>query len=178
MARFSERAQAMKVGDPRGADIAIGPMISQRHRETVLSFFDSAEADGDRVLFGGPSNIADGYFVTPGAIQVRSTASRVWREEVFGPIAAIATFADEEEAIRLANDSDHGLAGYVWTSDLNRVMRVSRVIRSGTIVVNSTFLRELNAPFGGFKGSGVGREGGAHSWVNFTQAKTTVFRHG
>ena len=179
MPRFAERAKALRVGDPREDGIDIGPMITAAHLQRVLEFYESAQAEGDRILFGGAAEeAAEGFFVNPGAIEVASTASRVWREEVFGPLAAIMTFATEDEAIALANDSDHGLAGYLWTRDLDRAMRVSRRVRTGTMMVNSTFLRELNAPFGGFKASGIGREGGLHSWMNFTEAKTTVIRNG
>ena len=97
---------------------------------------------------------------------------------MFGPIAALATFSDEAEAVALANDSSYGLSGYLWTRDLGRAMRVARRVRTGTMVINAPFMRELNAPFGGYKGSGIGREGGTHSWMNFTEAKTTVIYHG
>lgn len=179
LARFQARAGALTLGDPTDPATDIGPLISARHRDNVLGFYDSARAEGDTILFGGPdAGLTPGFHVRPGAIRVRSTASRVWRAEVFGPLVAVATFETEPQAIALANDSDHGLSGHLWTRDLGRAMRVSRAIRTGTIVVNSPFLRDLNAPFGGFKASGVGREGGAYSWHNFTEAKTTVIHHG
>ncbi len=177
LARFRARAETMQIGDPMQDGTDLGPMISARHRDTVLGFYDSATADGDDVLFGGAQS-GDGFFVKPGAIRVASNQSRVWRQEVFGPLAAIATFADETQAIAMANDSDFGLSGYLWTRDVSRAMRVSKRLRTGTVIVNGGFMRELNAPFGGYKGSGVGREGGYHSWLNFTEAKTTIINHG
>ena len=179
ISRFLDGARAMKVGRPRSHGVEIGPMISQAHMERVLGFLDDAEAEGDRVLTGGAACGEDGgFFVKPGAVVARSTRSRIWREEVFGPIAAFHAFSNESEAVSLANESDYGLSGYLWTTDVGRAMRVARKLRTGTVMVNSPFMREMNAPFGGYKGSGVGREGGAYSWMNFTQAKTIVLRHG
>ena len=111
-------------------------------------------------------------------VEVASTDTALWRQEVFGPVVAFATFKDEDEAVALANDSDHGLAGYVWTQDIGRAMRVAKRVRTGSMMINTPFLRDLNAPFGGFKASGVGREGGRHSWLNYTESKTTVIAHG
>ncbi|NKB29199.1 MAG: aldehyde dehydrogenase family protein [Rhodobacteraceae bacterium] len=177
IAKFRDRAEAMVVGDPKADGVDIGPMISAQHQARVLGFYESAKADGDKVLFGGPAK-AEGFHVSPGAIKVASSHSRVWGEEVFGPLAAFATFRDEAEAIQMGNDSVYGLSGYLWTRDIGRAMRVSKALRTGTVVVNAGFMRELNAPFGGYKQSGIGREGGAHSWMNFTEAKTTVINHG
>ncbi len=177
--RFVERAQALSVGDPRDEGVAVGPMVTKAHRDRVLKFFEDAETAGDRILCGGSApELADGFFVRPGAIAIASRQSRIWREEVFGPVAALTTFTDEAQAVALANDSSYGLSGYLWTRDLGRAMRVARRVRTGTMVINAPFMRELNAPFGGFKASGIGREGGYHSWMNFTEAKTTVIHHG
>lgn len=173
LTRFRAHAEGLKVGAPDADGTFCGPMISAKHRDHVLSFYDS----DDEVLFGGPMD-GDGFFVRPGAIRVTSAESRIWHEEVFGPLAAVATFHDEAEAIAMANDSDYGLSGYLWTNDLGRAHRVAKAMRTGTVIVNSTFLRELNAPFGGFKASGIGREGGLLSWHNVTQAHTTIIRHG
>ncbi len=176
-ARFVERANAMRVGDPREPRVEMGPMVSAAHRDRVLGFYASAEADGDTVLCGGAYG-RDGCFVRPGAILAASTGSRIWQEEVFGPVAAFMRFRTEVEAIPLANDSRYGLVGFVWSRDLDRATWVARGFRAGTVIINDSFRRELNAPFGGYKASGVGREGGSHSWRNFTEAKTTILRYG
>ena len=121
---------------------------------------------------------ARGFYVQPSAYLVGSTGSRLWCEEVFGPVAAFHVFETELDAVRLANDSRFGLVAYVWTRDLGCAMRTSGAIRAGTVLVNTPMRREANAPFGGYKASGVGREGGSYSWDNFTQAKTIVIQHG
>ena len=174
---FRSRAETMEMGDPRISSVAIGPMISKAHCGKVLEYYQSAAAEGDEILFGGRAD-GPGYFLRPGAIRIASRQSRVWREEVFGPLVAFAGFESEDEAVTLANDSEFGLSAYLWTQNIGRALRISRRMRTGTVVVNGSFMRERNAPFGGFKNSGVGREGGAYSWENFTEAKTTIINHG
>lgn len=180
MRAFAEKANAIRVGDPCDPAIDMGPMVSASQRTRMHSFFASAQHDDDLLVCGGPADFAGegGYYVRPSAYRVRSRASRLWREEVFGPIAAFEVFDNETDAVRLANDSDFGLVAYVWTSDLGRAMRGAHSIRAGTVLVNTPMRREANAPFGGYKASGVGREGGRYSWDNFTQAKTIVLQHG
>jgi 5-carboxymethyl-2-hydroxymuconic-semialdehyde dehydrogenase/aminomuconate-semialdehyde/2-hydroxymuconate-6-semialdehyde dehydrogenase len=177
--RFADAAQDLRVGDPNDAATELGPMISAAHRARILGFCEAARSDGDALLFGGkvPSGRENGFYVEATGIRIGSNTSRVWRQEIFGPVAAFASFDDDDEAVRFANDSDYGLAGYIWSRDLDRALGIARRVRTGTIVINQSFIREANAPFGGFKASGIGREGGDYSWHNVTQPKTTVIAH-
>jgi acyl-CoA reductase-like NAD-dependent aldehyde dehydrogenase len=180
MQEFRRRAEAIRLGDPSDVATDMGPMVSAAHQARVQGFFETSAADGDTLLCGGPSAAgpARGFYVQPSAYLVGSTGSRLWCEEVFGPVAAFHVFETELDAVRLANDSRFGLVAYVWTRDLGCAMRTSGAIRAGTVLVNTPMRREANAPFGGYKASGVGREGGSYSWDNFTQAKTIVIQHG
>ena len=180
MQEFRERADAIRLGGPSDATTDMGPMVSAAHLARVRGFFDTSVIDGDTLVCGGPDAAvpARGFFVRPSAYLVGSTGSRLWREEVFGPVAAFHVFETEHDAVRLANDSRFGLVAYIWTRDLGRAMRTGGAIRAGTVLVNTPMRREANAPFGGYKASGVGREGGSYSWDNFTQAKTIVIQHG
>ncbi len=178
LAAFRTRAEAFRAGPPGEPGVELGPMISAAHRGRVESFFASAAADGDRLVCGGAPAGGAGFFVPATAYLVNGPGSRLWREEVFGPVAAIATFRDEAEAVAMANDSDFGLVGYVWTRDTGRALRMGNAIRAGQVLVNTTIRRELNSPFGGYKGSGLGREGGRYSWEHFTEAKAVLISHG
>lgn len=176
IARFVERARAIRVGDPFDASTEIGPLCYRGHMERVLSYADIARADGAKVLVGGERapGFERGYYVLPTAVLAPDNTSRVAQEEIFGPFATFITFDDIDDAIRIANDSRFGLVAYVWSNDLDTVMRCSRDIRAGTIWTNTPMHRELRAPFGGFKESGIGRDGMRDSLQFFTESKTTT----
>lgn len=172
VARFRERAAAIRVGDPMDPATEVGPVISREHRDRVLGFADGAK--GGEVIVGGHAlDIDGGYFMAPTAV-LADNDSPVAREEIFGPFATIIPFRDEAHAIALANASRFGLAGYVWTSDVGKALRCSRDIRTGVVWINTPMARELRAPFGGFKDSGIGRESGPDCLAFYTEPKTTT----
>jgi aminomuconate-semialdehyde/2-hydroxymuconate-6-semialdehyde dehydrogenase len=169
--RFVDLAERLVVGDPTDPATDIGPLASEEHWQKVCRYFEVAEAEGAKLLTGGPH---EGWWVRPTVLVNTSQEMRISREEIFGPIVTIAPFDGEADAIRLANDSRYGLNAMVFTENARRAHRVARAVRAGTVWVNCYFVRDLRAPFGGFKDSGIGREGGKHSREFFTEAKTVV----
>jgi aminomuconate-semialdehyde/2-hydroxymuconate-6-semialdehyde dehydrogenase len=169
--RFVDLAERLVVGDPTDPVTDIGPLASEEHWQKVCHYFEIAEADGAKLLTGGPH---EGWWVRPTVLVNTTQEMRISREEIFGPIVTIAPFDGEADAIRLANDSRYGLNAMVFTENARRAHRVARAVRAGTVWVNCYFVRDLRAPFGGFKDSGIGREGGKHSREFFTEAKTVV----
>jgi acyl-CoA reductase-like NAD-dependent aldehyde dehydrogenase len=159
-----EATRGVKVGDPSDEATEMGPLISAAHRETVSSF-----VDGD-VAFQGETPEGAGFWF-PCTLVEASNDDRVAREEVFGPVAAVIPFADEEEALRLANDTPYGLSGSIWTRDGARALRVARGIDSGVLSVNSNSSVRVSTPFGGFKQSGFGRELGLHGLEGYSEVK-------
>lgn len=176
IARFVERARNIRIGDPMLTSTEVGPLAFRAHMERVLSYAEVAKADGAKLLTGGQRAPAfsKGFYVEPTAVLAPNNAARVCREEIFGPFATFLTFDTLDEAIRIANDSPFGLVAYVWSEDLTTVMRVSREVRAGTIWVNTPMMRELRAPFGGFKESGIGRDGPRTSVDFYTELKATT----
>jgi acyl-CoA reductase-like NAD-dependent aldehyde dehydrogenase len=172
--RFTERAQRIIVGDPMSDTTEIGPLASARHRDRVLGFVDTAVSDGGTVLTGGArrDDLGNGYFVQPTAVAVPTNAARVAQDEIFGPFATFLPFDTADEAAAIANDTQFGLVSYVWSDHLPTVMQMTDAMRSGVVWVNTPMMRELRAPFGGFKASGVGREGGAACEAFYTEEKT------
>jgi betaine-aldehyde dehydrogenase len=159
-----EATRGVKVGDPADEATEMGPLISAAHRETVSSFV------GGDVAFQGETPDGAGFWF-PCTIVEASNDDRVAREEVFGPVAAVIPFADEEEALRLANDTPYGLSGSIWTRDGARALRMARGIDSGVLSVNSNSSVRVSTPFGGFKQSGFGRELGLHGLEGYSEVK-------
>ena len=170
-----ERTKALRVGDPF-EDVEIGPLAFKTHYKKVLEFTDKAKSDGDAILCGGgvPKGASSGYFFEPVMAAAQANTTRICQEEIFGPFAAIVKFETLEEAIAIANDSDFGLVSYVWTQNIDTVMQVTQRVRAGTVWVNTAMTRDLRAPFGGYKLSGLGRDGLAESINLFTEEKTVM----
>ncbi|GAA1799390.1 aldehyde dehydrogenase [Planosporangium flavigriseum] len=158
--------QAYRVGAPADPDTQMGPLVSAGHRDKVVSYLDDVP-----IAFAGSAPSGAGYWVPPTVLAPIETAARQWRDEIFGPVVAVVPFDDEADAIRLANDTEYGLSGSIWTRDLGRAIRVSRGVQSGNLSVNSHSSVRYWTPFGGFKQSGLGRELGPDAVDAFTEVK-------
>jgi aminomuconate-semialdehyde/2-hydroxymuconate-6-semialdehyde dehydrogenase len=173
--RFTDAATAIRQGDPREETTDLGPLITRAHLERVDGFVERAKADGARLVFGGGvSPELGGLYHRPTLFVDAPARSEILTKEIFGPVLTAQPFADEDEAVALANATDFGLAATVYTSDLGRAQRVSERLVAGTVWVNCFFVRDLNAPFGGSKDSGIGREGGVWSFDFYADVKNTV----
>ncbi|HEY7072371.1 MAG TPA: aldehyde dehydrogenase family protein [Acidimicrobiales bacterium] len=157
----------VRVGDPADEATEMGPLISAEHRERVASFVP----DGAPVAFRGHAPDGPGFWFPPTVLAPVGPADAVFREEVFGPVVAVVPFSDEDDAIRLANDTPYGLSGSIWTENVGRALRVARGVESGTLSVNSHSSVRYWTPFGGFKRSGLGRELGPDALEAFTEVK-------
>ena len=171
--RFVAAAKALVAGDPKDEATQLGPLASEQHYRKVRSYLDGIEADGGTIRTGG---LGDGWVVLPTVVENAPPGARICREEVFGPVVTIASFDDDEDAIRSANDTRYGLNAMVFTRDLSRAHRASAALRAGTVWVNCFFVRDLRAPFGGVGDSGIGREGGTFSREFFTEPKAVVMQ--
>ncbi|MHA6615920.1 aldehyde dehydrogenase [Pseudonocardia sp. DLS-67] len=166
------RAAAIKLGDPNDPDTEMGPVANPPQYDKVVGYLDTARSEGAAVACGGgPESALGGLFVQPTVLTGVTPDSTVYREEVFGPVLAALTFTDEDEAIKLANDTPYGLAGAVWTKDVHRAHRVAARIKAGSVWINAYRVVAPNVPFGGFKSSGLGRENGLHAVDEYLQEK-------
>jgi 5-carboxymethyl-2-hydroxymuconic-semialdehyde dehydrogenase len=177
-AKLVARVNNIKVGHPLDPATEIGPLVTQEHYDKVTSYFDIAKEDGATVAAGGVKVGDEGYFVRPTLFTNATNKMRIAQEEIFGPVLTSIPFTSEEEALSMANDTDYGLTGYVWTNDLTRALRFTEALEAGMIWVNSENVRHLPTPFGGVKASGIGRDGGDWSFEFYMEQKHIGFATG
>ncbi|MCF6378968.1 NAD-dependent succinate-semialdehyde dehydrogenase [Nocardioides KLBMP 9356] len=169
--KFAERMGALTVGDGTDEGVDVGPLITDKARQGVHDLVDEAVSSGARALVGGEVPDGPGHFYPPTVLVDVPPTARVFREEIFGPVAPISTFSDDEEAVRRANDTEYGLVAYVFTRDHNRVLKVSEALDFGMVGVNTGIVSNPAAPFGGVKHSGFGREGGFEGIEEYLETK-------
>ena len=170
-AKLTERMQALKVGAGHLDGVQVGPLITARQRASVAELVVDATAKGARVTTGGAELPGEGWFYEPTVLTDVPANARILHEEVFGPVAAVTGFDGEEQGVTVANDTEFGLAAYIYTRDLNRALRVSEAIESGMVGVNRGIISDVAAPFGGIKESGIGREAGREGIEEYLETK-------
>jgi acyl-CoA reductase-like NAD-dependent aldehyde dehydrogenase len=171
MEALEEAVEGIRVGDPLDESTQMGPLVSADQRETVSSYVD----DDAPVAIRGSAPEGRGFWFPPTVLSPVSNDDRAAREEIFGPVACVIPFRNEEEAVRLANDTPYGLSGSVWTRDGARALRVARAIDTGVLSINSNTSVRVSTPFGGFKQSGTGRELGPHALEHYTELKNVYY---
>jgi betaine-aldehyde dehydrogenase len=177
--RFVAATRRLRVGDPLDPETQVGSLISRSHRERVLGYVALGREEGARLCCGGEvpdtGPLARGAYLFPSVFDEVTPTMRIAREEIFGPVVSVLSFRDEEEAVALANDSEYGLSGSLWTRDGRRALRVARAIETGVLSVNASRSVYLESPFGGWKRSGLGRELGVEALESYTETKSIYF---
>jgi acyl-CoA reductase-like NAD-dependent aldehyde dehydrogenase len=170
--KLAAAGPTLKIGDPNEPGVVIGPLVSATQRERVEHFIATGIAEGATLACGGkrPAHLPRGYYIEPTLFTHARNAMTIAREEIFGPVITAIPFRDEADAIAIANDSEYGLYGYVWTGDSARGLRVARQLRTGTVQINGGGMNP-DAPFGGYKQSGIGRDGGRYALNTYSELK-------
>jgi succinate-semialdehyde dehydrogenase/glutarate-semialdehyde dehydrogenase len=168
---LTDRMAGLPVGHGTQPDVVVGPLVNESQRATVADLVGDAVSRGARATTGGEPGEGDGYFYRPTVLADVPDDARILREEVFGPVAPVTTFADEDEAVTEANDTEYGLVGYVFTRDLDRAVRVGEALETGMVGINTGLVSNASAPFGGVKASGFGREGGDEGIAEYLDTK-------
>ena len=168
---FVEATRKLRVGDPADETTELGPLVSRGQRDSVERFVQDARAAGRSIVAGGDRPRSPGCYLSPTILTGVETHDPCWREEIFGPVACVRPFDDEAELIREVNDSPYGLSGSIWTRDISRALRVARRIDSGVLSINCHNSVHVEAPFGGFKHSGMGRDLGLSALEACTELK-------
>jgi betaine-aldehyde dehydrogenase len=169
--KFVEATRKIVVGDPAQEKTQVGPLVSGRQRETVEGYLKTATQPRHRLAFGGDRPRGKGYYLNMTVVLGCEPSDQIWQEEVFGPVVCIRPFDDEQQMLREVNDSPYGLSGSLWTNDLKRALRVARRVESGVLSINSHSSVHVEAPFGGFKQSGIGRDLGMQAMEGYTELK-------
>ncbi len=169
--RLVARANAVRLGDPGDRGTAMGPLVSAVQMKRVLDYIEIGQQEGARLVAGGTRHGERGYFLKPTVFADVEHGMRISQEEIFGPVAAVLRFRDEEQAIRIANGTRYSLAAGVWSADIGRVHRVVRRLKAGTVWVNTFGPTDVRLPWGGAGDSGLGREHGDTAIENFTEPK-------
>jgi betaine-aldehyde dehydrogenase len=179
---FIDETTKMRIGDPLDEATQIGPMVSMQQRRTVCDYIDMGKREGATLAFGGDipkGGVYDrGSYLRPAVFTHVKNAMRHCQEEIFGPVLSVIPFSDEAELIREVNDSPYGLSGSIWTTNLDRAIRTARRVRSGVLSINTNSSVYVEAPFGGYKKSGIGRDLGMHGLMNFTEVKNVFIAVG
>ncbi len=170
--RFVERARSVRLGDTSDESTEMGPLITATHRESVESYLQAGTSEGAIKMCGGERLDSAGNYLTPAVFTGVSPDMVIAREEIFGPVVSVIPFDTEAEAIALANDSMYGLSGSIWTRDIGRALRVARAVETGMLSINTSSSVHIEAPFGGMKQSGIGREQGMAALDAYTELKT------